>query len=155
MLLVRICLLELYSIMGEYDNAGFPLSYCLLSTASAIEIGKRTKALTAWANRLRDDYGIMPIFAHVDKDMAEIGMLRTSWKPKIQLPYDAKCAHNEFPFIRLDFTPFGSADITEYEGGNAYLYHNHFAHSPPQPHLQSRLVQSLNLSLRMQMGIGG
>lgn len=32
--------LELYSIMGEYDNAGFPLSYCFLSTATAIEPGK-------------------------------------------------------------------------------------------------------------------
>ena len=24
--------LELYSIMAEHDNAGFPVSYCLLST---------------------------------------------------------------------------------------------------------------------------
>ncbi|KAG2153487.1 uncharacterized protein EDB93DRAFT_1248751 [Suillus bovinus] len=37
--------LELYSVLGEFDNAGFPLSYCLLSTATAIEIGKRTTAL--------------------------------------------------------------------------------------------------------------
>lgn len=29
--------LELYSIMGEYDNAGFPWTYCLLSTATAID----------------------------------------------------------------------------------------------------------------------
>ncbi|KAG0693922.1 hypothetical protein DFH29DRAFT_815867 [Suillus ampliporus] len=37
--------LELYSVLGEFDNAGFPLSYCLLLTATAIEIGKRTTAL--------------------------------------------------------------------------------------------------------------
>lgn len=77
--------LELYSIMGEHDNAGFPLSYCLLSTATAVEIGKRTKALTAWADCLRDTYGVIPVFAHVDKDMAEIGMLKMSWVLKIQL----------------------------------------------------------------------
>jgi hypothetical protein len=70
--------LELYSIMGKHDNAGFPLSYCLLSTASAVNIGKRTKALTSWADCLCDTYGVIPVFAHVDKDMAEIGMLRTS-----------------------------------------------------------------------------
>jgi hypothetical protein len=67
--------LELYSILGEHDNAGFPLSYCLLSTATAIDIGKHTKALTAWTNCLRDTYSVTPVFAHVDKDMAEIGML--------------------------------------------------------------------------------
>jgi hypothetical protein len=125
--------------MGEHDNAGFPLSYCLLSTATAVEIGKRTKALTAWADCLCDTYGVIPVFAHVDKDMAEIGMLQTSWVLKIQLcwwhmrkavrerlgkgklsttPYDVKRAHAEFPFIRCDFVPSGSADITEYEGGN-------------------------------------
>jgi hypothetical protein len=32
--------LELYSVLSEYDNASFPISYCLLSTATAIEIGK-------------------------------------------------------------------------------------------------------------------
>ncbi|PPR07898.1 hypothetical protein CVT24_002829 [Panaeolus cyanescens] len=37
--------LELYSIMAEHDNAGFPLSYCLLTTATAIELGKRKRAL--------------------------------------------------------------------------------------------------------------
>jgi hypothetical protein len=33
-------------------------------------------------------------------------------------PYDVKRAHAEFPFIRLDFIPSGSADATEHEGGN-------------------------------------
>ena len=32
--------LELYSILGEYDNAGFPLAYCLQSTLNAKQIGK-------------------------------------------------------------------------------------------------------------------
>jgi hypothetical protein len=71
--------------MVKHDNAGFPLSYCLLSTASAIDIGKHTKTLTLWADCLCDTYGVIPVFAHVDKDMAEIGMLRTSWVLKIQL----------------------------------------------------------------------
>jgi hypothetical protein len=77
--------LELYSIMGEYDNAGFPLSYCLLSTATAIEPGKRKKALIEWAKCMCDTYSIMPRFTHTDKDMAEIGMLREVWDVKIQL----------------------------------------------------------------------
>ncbi|KAJ7787334.1 hypothetical protein B0H14DRAFT_3580477 [Mycena olivaceomarginata] len=68
--------LELYSIMSEQDGAGFPLSYLLLSTASSIDQGKRTKALTVWAKCVRDEYGVEPRFAHVDKDMAEIGMLK-------------------------------------------------------------------------------
>jgi hypothetical protein len=71
--------------------------------------------------------------------MAEIGMLRTSWVLKIQLcwwhmrkavweclakgklsttPYNVKCARTDFPFICLDFVPSGSANVTEYEGGN-------------------------------------
>jgi len=77
--------LELYSVMGEYDNAGYPLSYCLLSTATALPIGKRTRALKAWGKCLRDEYGVMPKFAHTDKDMAEIGMLREVWGVKLQL----------------------------------------------------------------------
>ncbi|KAG6881352.1 hypothetical protein C0995_002229 [Termitomyces sp. Mi166 len=77
--------LELYSIMAEYDNAGFPLTYCLLSTATSIDQGKRTKALTAWATCVRDHLGVNPSFAHVDKDMAEINTLRHVWKAKISL----------------------------------------------------------------------
>ncbi len=78
--------LELYSVLGEYDNTGFPLTYCLLTTAQAIGLGKRKRALTAWGKVLRDRYGIIPRFSHVDKDMAEIGMLKDVWKfTKIQL----------------------------------------------------------------------
>jgi hypothetical protein len=65
--------LELYTVLREYDNAGFPLPYCLLSTVAATEIGKRTKALTAWGTVLHEKYRVIPQFVHVDKDMAEIG----------------------------------------------------------------------------------
>lgn len=61
--------------MAEYNNSGFPLSYCLLLMASSLKIGKCTKALKKWATCLHDTYGVIPVFAHVDKDMAEIGML--------------------------------------------------------------------------------
>jgi hypothetical protein len=129
--------LELYSVLAEYDNAGFPLSYCLLSTASAIPIGKRTKALTAWAICLRDRYNVIPTFTHVDKDMAEIAMLRQVWNPKIQLcwwhlrkavrerlsktkltttPYNVRQACCEVAVIDPAFTPPGAADPNEYEG---------------------------------------
>ncbi|KAG6808211.1 hypothetical protein H0H92_005025 [Tricholoma furcatifolium] len=126
--------LELYSMMAEFDNAGFPLSYCLLSTASAIDQGKRTKALTAWIKCIRATYGIEPIFVHVDKDMAEIAAARQVWNPaKISIcyghlrqavrtkmantklatsPYDAKRAHAEFDLIDVNFGPRGHVDDT-------------------------------------------
>ncbi|KAF7799214.1 hypothetical protein EIP86_010446 [Pleurotus ostreatoroseus] len=71
--------LELYSIMAEHDNAGYPLSYCLLSTASSMDVKKRTKALSAWAEVLRDTYHVFPKFIHLDKDMGEIAMSRHVW----------------------------------------------------------------------------
>jgi len=131
--------LELYSIIGEYDNAGFPFSYCLLSTASSIAIGKRTTALEAWTKILREKYAIIPQFVHTDKDMAEIGMTRNIWpEAKIQLcwwhlrkavrsrletsklstsPYNIERARAEFPFISSAFLPHGQADLTDTEGG--------------------------------------
>jgi hypothetical protein len=126
--------------MGEHDNAGFPFSYCLLSTATAIDQGKRTKSLSAWARRVRDQYGIEAEFIHVDKDMAEIGTLKDVWKKaKISLcwwhlrravrtrlaknklsttPYDMKRACAEFNFIDPEFVPPRTrVDRDDYEGG--------------------------------------
>lgn len=125
--------------MAEHDNAGFPLTYCLLSTATAIDNQKRLKALVAWTTCLQQKYGIDPIFTHVDKDMAEIGCLREVWNAKISLcwwhlhravrtrlakakltttPYNVKRAYGEFPFIKMDFIPPGTrVDVTDYEGG--------------------------------------
>ena len=34
------CNLELYCILTEHNNAGVPILYCFLSTASSIEISK-------------------------------------------------------------------------------------------------------------------
>ena len=131
--------LELYSIMAEYDNAGFPMTYCLLSTASAIEDQKRTKSLAAWALCVKEHYGVEATFVHVDKDMAEIAMAKKIWpKAKISLcwwhlrravrtrlangklsttPYNMKRAHAEFPFIDPTFIPVGRPDVSEFEGG--------------------------------------
>ncbi|KAJ3542994.1 hypothetical protein NM688_g5915 [Phlebia brevispora] len=130
--------LELYSIMAEYDNAGFPLSYCLLSTATSMDVQKRKKALKAWAEHVREMYNVNPTFVHLDKDMGEIGMAREVWVAKIQLcwwhlrravrtrlaknklstsPYNPQRAHGEFPFIDIAFTPPGQPDPTEHEGG--------------------------------------
>ena len=114
--------------MAEHDNAGFPVSYCLLSTATSIEQGKRKKALTGWATCIKEAYDIDPVFVHVDKDMAEISMAKEVWKAKINLcwghlcravrtwlsqakltmtPYNAQGAHIEFPFINTTFIPPG------------------------------------------------
>ena len=129
--------LELYSVMAEHDNTGFPLSYCLLSTVTTIDLGKQTKALTAWAKCLKDKYGVNPKFVHVDKDMVEIGMVRVVWNAKISLcwwhlrravctwltngklsttPYNVARARAEFLFIDFNFKPKGKADPKEFEG---------------------------------------
>jgi len=131
--------LELYSIMGEYDNAGFPMTYCLLSTATAIELGKRKLAIAAWSQCLRDKYGVKPVFIHTDKDMGEIGTSKDVWEAKINLcwwhlrqavrtrlvkaklstsPYNLDRARAEYDFIKPDFIPAGMrVDINDYEGG--------------------------------------
>lgn len=126
--------------MAEYDGAGFPLSYCVLSTASAITQGKRIHALAEWAKCIRDQYDIQPSFALIDKDMAEIAMLRDEgvWVLKILLcwwhlhravkerleraklettPYDPQKAHDEFPFISPTIQPNHPGDDAEHEGG--------------------------------------
>ncbi|THV07112.1 hypothetical protein K435DRAFT_825684 [Dendrothele bispora CBS 962.96] len=127
--------LELYCVMAEDDNAGFPLSYCLLSTATSIEQRKRTKALCRWVRKLRDQWDVHPEFVHIDKDMAEIGMVRKVWPhAKIQLcwwhlrravrerlaktklsttPYNPIRARLEFSFIDVDFQPPGAPDTNE------------------------------------------
>jgi hypothetical protein len=125
--------------MVVHDGAGYPLSYCLLSTAESTEIGKRTNALTAWALHLRDEYGVDPVFVGLDKDMALIGMARGAWvtikvnlcywhnrkavserlaKSKLSTsPYNSKRAHAEFTFIDIHWRPPGRPDKDEHEGG--------------------------------------
>ena len=55
------------------------LGFLFLTTANAIKIRKRKKALEGWAEILKDKYSIIPRFMHVDKDMAEIGMIKKVW----------------------------------------------------------------------------
>ncbi|KAI9439429.1 hypothetical protein F5148DRAFT_1278386 [Russula earlei] len=75
--------LELYNLMAEHNNAGFPLSYCLISTAAAIDQGKRTNALAAWANLC---------WWHLRRALAT-------------MPYNIKRACQEFDFIDDGFFP--------------------------------------------------
>ncbi|KAF9002677.1 hypothetical protein BDQ17DRAFT_1425633 [Cyathus striatus] len=131
--------LELYSVMAEYDSTGFPLGYCLLTTELAICIKKHSKALATWICCLRNTYGLMSVFTHVNKDMAGVGSLKEVWSNKISLcwwhlqqavqthmknaklsttPYNVKHACAEFPFIDIGFVVIGhKPDHTEYEGG--------------------------------------
>ncbi|KAJ3985287.1 hypothetical protein F5890DRAFT_1409822 [Lentinula detonsa] len=130
--------LELYTIMFEYDNAGFPASYCLLTTATAVEPGKRTCALRLWMDAVKTKYNVHPRYVHLDKDMAEIGASKAVWEAKISLcwwhlrravrtrlssaklgttPYDAQRAHAEFAFIDSSFAPDSRPDQKDFEGG--------------------------------------
>jgi hypothetical protein len=45
--------LELYTVIAEVDNAGYPLAYCLLSTATAISPHKRTTSLKAFLTQIK------------------------------------------------------------------------------------------------------
>jgi hypothetical protein len=134
--------LELFTVLGEYDNAGFPLLYCLISTVNATDIRKKMKALAAWESVLRSKYSIIPQFIHVDKDMAEISSCRKTWAlAKIQLcwwhlrkavrarlqlnklsttPYNVERARAEYRFISMEFRPCGGADPRESKGGCAW-----------------------------------
>ena len=112
-------------------------TYCLLSTATAIEPKKRIRALSKWIAKVKETYNINPTFVHVDKDMAEIHAVKEVWNPKVQLcwwhlrkaireqlkntklsttPYKPAQANAEFPFIDITFTPLGKADTAETEG---------------------------------------
>ena len=140
--------MELYTVLGEYDNTGFPLSYCLLSTASSIDDGKWLKALEAWAVDLRQKHGIIPKFVHTAKDMAEIGMSQRVWsEAKHQLcwwhirevlkkrlkgnlpttPYNATRAKREYHFVDLKFKPHGQADPKDSEGSVPDEAHESYA----------------------------
>jgi hypothetical protein len=130
--------LELYTILGEYNNTGFPLSYCLLTTASSLEDRKCTQVLESWGTILCDTYGLVPRFVHTDKDMAEIGASWCVWpaakhqlcwwhqhealrrRLKGNLPtssYNAQWAQHKHPFISLTFVPHGCMDPNDCEGG--------------------------------------
>ncbi|KZS92320.1 hypothetical protein SISNIDRAFT_466734 [Sistotremastrum niveocremeum HHB9708] len=131
--------LELYSTLGEHDNAGFPLSYCFVSTASSIAPRKRLNALHSCFAALKAKYGLSPQFVHTDKDTTEIGAAKKLWptlkhsiclwhlkravrerlaKNKLSTtPYDPRSAHSEFTFVNVDFVPITRADPTEFEGG--------------------------------------
>lgn len=129
--------LELYALLGEYDNAGYPLAYMLLSTASSIADKKRTIALTKFLQAVRDNYHVNPRFNHVDKDFAEIAALKTVWPDaKIQIcwwhlkralnqrtckaklsttPYNPEDAKREFAFVDVNFIPVTPPDPKEDE----------------------------------------
>ncbi|KAJ7194445.1 hypothetical protein GGX14DRAFT_679021 [Mycena pura] len=130
--------LELYGIMAEFDNAGFPLAYCLLSTTSSISHRKHVKTLTTFTTCVRDTYNIHPEFTHVDKDLGEISVLADVWNPKISIcwwhiddavtkhlkkaklsttPYKVKRAQAQFSFIASDFLSQVKHDKDEYKGG--------------------------------------
>ncbi|KAL0565472.1 hypothetical protein V5O48_016550 [Marasmius crinis-equi] len=131
--------LELYGVLGKYDGAGYPLAYCLQTTASSTILGKRILALEVFVKQLRDKYALQPHHYHVDKDMAEIRIAQKVWPgvnvalcywhlnraveehlKKIKLsttPYNFMRAHAEYSFIDLNFFPPGTPDSSEYEGG--------------------------------------
>ncbi|KAJ3978648.1 hypothetical protein F5890DRAFT_1655723 [Lentinula detonsa] len=120
--------LELYALMCEYDNAGFPLSYCLLSTVDASGPGKRIKAISKWITRLRDKQGHgrnrihYRSLAHGTNSNLLVAWRKAigEWISKTKLsttPYNASRAHSEFDFIDPTFIPPGQPDPGESEGG--------------------------------------
>ncbi|KAJ3535176.1 hypothetical protein NMY22_g6606 [Coprinellus aureogranulatus] len=117
--------MELYSIMGEYDNAGYPLCYCLLTTATAIDQDKRKKSLNVFISACAQKYNLSPTFCHVDKDMGEIAALRAAW-PKAKIAvcwwHLRRAVRTRLANKKLATTPYNAPngkqiDIKDYEGG--------------------------------------
>ena len=118
---------ELYAVIGEHDNAGYPIAYCLLTTAMAIADSKRKLALASFLKHVRNTYQVHPTFTHTDKDPAEIGACEIAWpgrkhvicrwhwqkavherlcKPALATTkYDATAAHLVYSFINTHFVP--------------------------------------------------
>jgi len=116
----------------------------------------------------RENFCIM--YTQEIKDMAEIGMLQDVWKPKIQLcwwhtksavedhikknklsttPYNARCAHSEFPFISIKYVPLGKADPMEHEGGSGGTRdHTGFADTP---HYESPNAVTLRIPIPLSL----
>jgi len=133
--------LELYAVIGEHDNQGFPLAYCLVSTATTVADSKRKLALASFLSNLCDTYQLCPHFIHTDKDIAEIHAAQTTWpESKHQLcwwhlhkalcerlaksklsttAYNATQAHAEFLFIDTRFTPSSRPDRGEDEAAES------------------------------------
>jgi hypothetical protein len=158
--------LELYAVMGEHDNVGIPLAYCLFSTATSITPGKRKIALTSFFGSLRDKYNVHPRFVHTDKDIAEIKGAQAVWtgakhqlcwwhlkkavkarleKSKLSTSvYHPHLAKAEFDFIDINFIPSGKADPLETEDPEAVVE----VHSTPHPNaLPIKLKIPAGLSL--------
>jgi hypothetical protein len=131
--------LECYAFMTEYDGAGLPLVYFLLSTVTSTTIGKRRDAIAGLAAVLRDKYDIHPRFFHTDKDMAQISAGKAVWSKSCKIqqcewhmehaltarfsdskqsttPYNSRRANREFSFIDINFKPSGTPDRAEHEG---------------------------------------
>ncbi|KAG1878754.1 hypothetical protein C8R48DRAFT_745325 [Suillus tomentosus] len=131
------------NVLGEFDNAGFPLSYCLLSTATAIEIGKRTTALRRWATYLRDNMSksvwptakIQLCWWHLRKAIRE----RLAKSKLSTTPYRPARANHEFPYIDISFAPEGTADTEEFEGGVLL--------EPDEIHPKDETVPSLSIRI--------
>jgi hypothetical protein len=168
--------LELYSLLGEYDNAGYPLAYMLLSTASSIADDKRKIALTQFLQAVRDKYNVQPRFNHVDKDFAKIAALQAVWpeakrqicwwhlkramnqrmsKAKLSsTPYSPADAKAEFPFVDLDFIPTTAADPKEDEeytfgAGKRNRKHKKKVKPTPATELPSTVPQAPDFLLKL------
>ncbi|CAG8632278.1 14026_t:CDS:2, partial [Cetraspora pellucida] len=86
--------LELYSVFAEVDGMGFPLAYMLLTTATAMVDGVRTRMIAHFFDNLRH-MGINPTFVMTDKDSAQISAAELI-QSRIQ-PQSKKIAFNFCP----------------------------------------------------------
>ena len=135
----------------------------------------------AWTICLRRQHGMDPIFAHVNKDITEIGCLREVWNAKISFcwwhlrhavctrlakaklsttPYNVKRAHEEFPFINLNSIPSRTrVDVTDYKALEKLpiAYALGFRRQPSKLHLelQQRRVSQQTRKIMSQRELAG
>lgn len=128
---------ELYAAIAENDNAGYPIAYCLLTTATVVSDGKRKLSLQHFMEKVRDTYNINLKFVHTDKDIAEIKAAQATWPSskhqlcwwhlwkairewlsKVKLSttaYHPTSAKAVYSFINIKFAPDTPPDPKEYE----------------------------------------
>lgn len=132
--------MELYAVMGEHDNSGIPLAYCLLTTTTSICPGKWKIALQSFFQQLQDKYAVNPHFVHSDKDIAESKGAQAVWttsehqlcwwhlhkavcsrlkQSKLGMsPYHVDIVCIKFPFIDPHFLPQVCSDPTDTKDPN-------------------------------------
>lgn len=73
--------MDLYTLMGVVDGTGISLAYMLIGRIGpATQASPHTVFLEQFLCTVRDSFDINPDFVHIDKDLAEVAAIQTTWQ---------------------------------------------------------------------------